>query len=437
MPVYSDVRSESDRDGVGRRIREQRQKRGWILQDLALRVGVSVASLSAIENRKVSLGTELLLGIAQALDVPLEELLPRSRSCHFWISRQSDAGDPPVAMKVVNRATGTLISYHNRVRPLAAAFAGKRIEPFEIEIHAVPDPRVRFISHHDEEFAFILEGEVECLLKTPEGLLRETLAAGDCISFWSCLPHCLRAIGRAPARAIDLVCSADGPSDSELGDGGPIYLADASRKYLPQLIAARMLALRRARGMSITEFGRVIGVSPRRLASIERGEKPVTLELLLEICRRFGKPKEYFLAGSFIGRPFYEVVRAAALNPAAGREATALRCVRGAQSRPLATGFPGRGMAPALLQIERNDGSRRLTGHRGQEFLYVLRGGIQLLTTQDRQPVARTLLAGDACFLDGHVPHGFVQTRGGPYDDNRPAQVLRVSWEPRRDGQEW
>jgi len=439
MPVYSFVGTEADREALGRQIREHRRRRGWILQDLASRVGVSVATLSAIENRKVSLEVELLLAIAQALDVPLDELLPRSRSCHFWIARQADLDSrPPVPMKLVSRATGTLTSYHNKVRPLAGEFVGKHIEPLEIEVYPVPDDRVQFISHHHEEFVFILDGQVECLLKTPDGLLRETLAAGDGMYFWSYLPHCLRSLGSGAARAIDVLCSPDGPADSELENGasGPIYLMDAFKKDLSQQIVGRIVALRRARGMSTAEFGRLLGVSPRRLTGIERGQKPVTVEFLLELCRTCRKPKEFFLAGSFVRRPFYEVVRAGDVNAHPRRRhrgpTARLDCFAGAIGRPLAPRFLTRQMVPYLLRFDNGDGSDRLLRHPGQEFLYVLRGGIRLLTIQDAQPVTRTLFAGDSCFVEARVPHRFVEARVSPYE-TRHAEAMAVFWGPRRE----
>ena len=68
----------------------------------------------------------------------------------------------------------------------------------------IPDEEVRFISHHREEFLFVTRGTLECLLQTPDGPARETLSPGDCIYFWSHLPHCLRAATDEGASAIEI-----------------------------------------------------------------------------------------------------------------------------------------------------------------------------------------------------------------------------------------
>jgi len=49
--------------------------------------------------------------------------------------------------------------------------------------------------------------------------------------------------------------------------------------------------------MNQREFARRIGVSQGYLSHIERGEKEIGADILLRICREFGKPLEWLLTG--------------------------------------------------------------------------------------------------------------------------------------------
>jgi transcriptional regulator with XRE-family HTH domain len=315
MPVYTQIDHDDDAAlRVGRRIREERKKRDWTLAQLAARLSLSVGTLSAIETQRTSLRIDLLLAISRAFNVPLGVLLPESTDRHFHIARRGQIQlEPALPMKVVNRATESLASYHNRLWPLAKPFVGKHLEPFEIEVQPVTDKELRFISHNHEEFVFVLRGRIQCLIKTPDGLSDVTLGSGDCIYFWSYLPHCIRSIDAEPARTIHVEYSPHELVDAEYGNNGSdptIYLIDAGQENLEVQIAGKIVALRRARGMSSKQLASEIGVSLRRLKQVETASKSITLDLLLQVCRVFHKPKEYFLAHSAIDRPFFHALRA-------------------------------------------------------------------------------------------------------------------------------
>ena len=63
------------RIGLGVRIREQRQQRGWSQEHLARLVGVSKSFLSDVENGKGGVIAETLLSLAQALEVSMDFLM--------------------------------------------------------------------------------------------------------------------------------------------------------------------------------------------------------------------------------------------------------------------------------------------------------------------------------------------------------------------------
>ena len=346
MPVYTTAVSDYSQLRLGQTIREHRKRRGWTLQDLASRVPMSVAGLSEIENEKAVLDLERLVAIADVLGVRPDSMFPKNPSRHFQVMRRATIDAlPPSPLKLLDRSSGTITAHHNLLRPLADEFVGKHIEPFHIEVLAVPDADIRFIRHHHEEFFFVLRGEVECLIKTPEGPVRETLGAGDCMYLRSNLPHCIRALGGQPAYTIDVVHSPYSSADSEHGDTA-IYFKDGIPKNLTEQIADQIAALGKARGLSTTDFARELDISVRQLADVERGRRPVSIDLLLRACRRFRKPLEYFLSRTIVASAV--LFHSAGLGHRAAARPTRRRLVdKGwahTQFRSLASGFSPRGM---------------------------------------------------------------------------------------------
>ncbi len=432
MPVYTSAARDYSELRLGRTIREHRKSRGWTLQYLASRVSMSVAGLSEIENEKAVLDLERLVAIADVLGVRPDSMFPKSPSRHFQVTRRATIETlPPATLKLLDRSSGTVTAHHNLLRPLADPFVGKHIEPFHMEVLPVPDADIRFISHHHEEFLFVLRGEVECLIKTPEGLAQETLASGDSVYLLSNLPHCIRALGGQPASAIDLVHSPYGIADSEHGDTA-IYFKDGIPKNLTEQIADQIAALGEARGLSMADFARELDISVRQLADVERGRKPVSIDLLLRACQRFRKPLEYFLSRTMVHPPFYFVQRASDINrlPVRTRRRLVDKGWAHTQFRSLASGFSPRGMYPYYVKI-RDPGLDAVTlhEHHGQEFVYVLAGEVTLVTVVEGKRVREMLAAGDTCFIDSTVPHRFLGEGVSPYDDSS-AELIDVYWCP-------
>ena len=90
-------------DAVGPRLRSLRQRRGTTLAELSEATGISVSTLSRLESggRKPTL--ELLLALARAHQVPLDELVGAAAP-----------GDPRVRARPVHRNGRTLIPLSQR-----------------------------------------------------------------------------------------------------------------------------------------------------------------------------------------------------------------------------------------------------------------------------------------------------------------------------------
>ncbi len=432
MPVYSSSAVDYGDLHLGRTIRERRKQRGWTLQELAARLSISAASLSAIENEKAKLDLEQLVTIADIFGVHPDELLPRSPSQHYLITARSEfEALPQATLRLIDRTSGENAAHHARVIPLADAFVGKHLEPFQLEVPPVPDDRLRFISHDREEFLFVTRGELECLLRTPDGQLGERLQPGDCIYFRSYLPHCLRSVSGGVATAIDVIHSPYAADEARVGRTAT-YTSSGQPGTLTERIADQIAALRQSAGLSMNDFARELDVSPRQLADLERGRRSMSIDLLLRACRRFRKPLEYFLSRAVVERPFYQVQRAADIARLPPR--TRKRLVDGSwgsmEFRSLAAEFGPRGMYPYYVKLRLpSQADLTLHEHHGQEFAYVVNGEVTLVTLVNGRTVSERMTTGDTCFIDSTVPHRFVGQGVSPYDESS-AEIIDVYWCP-------
>jgi len=89
----------SDVTGMGRRIAELRQERGWTQKELAEHAGLSVTFLSEVENGRRNISSGMLLRIADALDTIMDYLArgahaePRPRALLKFPPELSDAAE--------------------------------------------------------------------------------------------------------------------------------------------------------------------------------------------------------------------------------------------------------------------------------------------------------------------------------------------------------
>jgi transcriptional regulator with XRE-family HTH domain/uncharacterized RmlC-like cupin family protein len=423
MPVYPSLVGDEHAQRLAGRLRGARVQRGWTLKDLASRVSASVSTLSSIENERVSPDVELLVRLSEAFGTSIETLCCHGRAEHYCVSRRNElTTHPPAPLRVIGRHGRAATKYHNRLWPLADAFVGKYVEPFEIEVQPIRDEQLQFISHTHEEFLFVLHGKIEVLIKNGQALVRERLGPGDCIYFWSYLPHCIRSMTVEPARSVHVLSALNEPVDSETAEGASgrvIYMKEALVKGSIEQMAARIMSVRRARGMSAAELSKRLGISLRRLARIERGVGSVSFKLLLDVCRTFRKPPDYFLA-TVAPPPMCRFVdRAAALRRTSRERLNhrhTVKCLSSPSAVSLATGFTRKSMRPYLVTLAAPPSrSARIEKHSSQEFVYVLNGEVELTTKQNGHTVSTRLSPGDSCFLDSLTPHRLAAACVSPY----------------------
>lgn len=152
---------------IARRLRLEREARGWSLADLAERSGVSKAAISKIEREETSPTAVILVRLASAFDLTLAGLLLRAEGAGERVSRaarQPRWRDPD---------SGYL-------RRQVFARPDHPVELVEVELPAGRQVVLPAASYaHIRQLLWVLRGD----LVVVEGSERHGLAAGDCLGF--------------------------------------------------------------------------------------------------------------------------------------------------------------------------------------------------------------------------------------------------------------
>lgn len=166
---------------VGPKLRALRKQRGTTLSQLAESTGISVSTLSRLESggRKPTL--ELLLPLARAYQVQLDELVGAPAT-----------GDPRVHPRPIVRNGITYLPLSRRPGGLQAF---KMIYPPNTP---AGDPEQR--THEGYEWLYVLSGRLRLRL----GEHDLTLTAGEVAEFDTRVPHAFTNPHRTPAEVLSL-----------------------------------------------------------------------------------------------------------------------------------------------------------------------------------------------------------------------------------------
>jgi transcriptional regulator with XRE-family HTH domain len=166
---------------VGPRLRALRMQRGTTLTRLAEATGISVSTLSRLESGARRPTLELLLPLARAYQVSLDELVDAPPT-----------GDPRVHPRPIMRDGMTFL-------PLSRRPGG--VQAFKQIIAPRPANRpVEQQSHEGHEWLYVLSGRVRLLL----GEHDLVLAPGEVAEFDTRVPHCVTNPGPEPAELLTL-----------------------------------------------------------------------------------------------------------------------------------------------------------------------------------------------------------------------------------------
>jgi transcriptional regulator with XRE-family HTH domain len=165
---------------VGPRLRALRQQRNITLAALAATTGISVSTLSRLESGGRRATLELLLPLARAYRVALDELVGAP-----------PAGDPRVHPRPVTHGDQTIY-------PLTRQSGG--VQAFKHVIAAGPIRQPNPKTHEGFEWLYVLSGRLRVLL----GEHDLVLPSGEAAEFDTRVPHWFGAAGAEPVEFLSL-----------------------------------------------------------------------------------------------------------------------------------------------------------------------------------------------------------------------------------------
>jgi len=173
----------------GENIRRFRSEASMTLKQLSERSGVSIATISKIENGKISGGFTTVYKIARGLGVLVTEIIkPAADQEEPLVVKSMDSSDVHPT---------EIYDYY----PLAYRLAGK-LNPYLMVIHTKSLPDLRDWSIHEgEEVIHVVSGAIELHL---EGQAPQRLAKGDSACFDSGLRHAFVCRSRRPAKMFSI-----------------------------------------------------------------------------------------------------------------------------------------------------------------------------------------------------------------------------------------
>jgi DNA-binding XRE family transcriptional regulator len=166
---------------VGPRLRTLRQQRDTTLTDLAAETGISVSTLSRLESGDRRPTLELLLPLAQAYGVTLDELVDAPPT-----------GDPRIHLRPVTRHGMTMLPLTRRAGGIQAY---KLVLPGARKAQQ-PDPQ----SHEGYEWLYVLDGRLRLVL----GEHDVVLSPGEAAEFDTRVPHWFGAADAEPVEFLSL-----------------------------------------------------------------------------------------------------------------------------------------------------------------------------------------------------------------------------------------
>jgi len=210
---------------IGERLRLLRKERGWTLQELSRRAGVSLSAVSKIENAQVAPTFDTLVKVARGLGMGFDALLdqvsvgepgalPRGGG-RLSVTRKNDA---------VGFST-SMYEYHVH----ASGLRRKYMTPLIMAVKARREgDGTTWSSHEGEEFIFVIKGRIALHTEFYEAV---TLEQGDSVYFDSGMSHMFLNAGRGEAlmasicysNAVDRPMLAGGA-----GGGQSILIPDAA-----------------------------------------------------------------------------------------------------------------------------------------------------------------------------------------------------------------
>jgi transcriptional regulator with XRE-family HTH domain len=171
---------------VGPRLRALRKHRGVTLGQLAASTKISVSTLSRLESGQRRPTLELLLPIARAHRVPLDELVGAPAS-----------GDPRIYPRPIRRDGTTWLPL---TRNPGGPAVFKQIIPPDLTPGHDPRTRPDQGAHEGHEWLYVITGRLRLTLGDKDFIL----TAGQAAEFDTRIPHAVTNAGPEPAELLNI-----------------------------------------------------------------------------------------------------------------------------------------------------------------------------------------------------------------------------------------
>lgn len=197
---------------LGERLREERDRLGLSLRELARRLEVSPSLVSQIETGKIQPSVRTLYAMVSELGVSLDDVFSAVPGPDAGVSSKdvprrpvTEAPDPLVSGGPVQRAGDRrAIELESGVRWERLTTRGDRDVDFLFAVYEVGGasaPDGKLVRHNGREFGVVLQGRLGVTVGFDDHLLQP----GDSISFDSSIPHRLHNDGDEVVNAIWVV----------------------------------------------------------------------------------------------------------------------------------------------------------------------------------------------------------------------------------------
>jgi transcriptional regulator with XRE-family HTH domain len=173
---------------LGNRLHAMRESRGWTLEELAERTGLSKAYLSRLEGGDRQPSIAALLTVANAFGVSIAALFEQPDDSADCIIVRGDTAPT---------TTANGLSY----TPLSSSTKPFNLQPIAVTVPAHRKGNETY-QHDGEEWLYVTAGKLQITIADQT----HTLNTGDSAHFDSRLPHRLDALDNTDAKILLVAC---------------------------------------------------------------------------------------------------------------------------------------------------------------------------------------------------------------------------------------
>jgi transcriptional regulator with XRE-family HTH domain len=199
------------RETIGALMRDVRKRRKMTLEQLSDLTGISVSSLSRIENTQLGMTIEKVQKVAGALGVAPEMFLSRSRPRKSLPPARGRPGSATADRFIIDRAGQRKASRYRElsIDYLFEGSAERAMDCMHLIVQAISVWESEFVRHPGEKVTYVIKGEAVVYYEKRPPLI---LQSGDALymdgGFW----HSVVAVNGQPAEL--LVTVYHGPNSS-------------------------------------------------------------------------------------------------------------------------------------------------------------------------------------------------------------------------------